>query len=364
MRRFVMLALLLLMLPACAAAGELEETIGTLDLSSWQAAIDESGAELNAAELIGRLARGEAEFTPEAVWALLWEIVSGEAEGMRERWTALMGPALLWAVSRHLMNRGRLGASAEYACYLAGACVMLASFGTQMELAGNTVRRIGRLTEQAFPVIAALMSAAGHPGSAGAVQPMAAFGGGVLTAFAGRILTTLCPAAAILAAAGNLSGRISLNGLFRLCISAGKWLLGAVMTVFLAMTSLSGLLASARDGAALRAAKYAADNLLPVVGGDVADAMGAMMESARLVKSAAGVTGVIVMLSVCLRPVISIALYMIALRLAAAMTEPVAGGPLKELMEQMSQAAQLMLASVAVSASLFITLTGVCLSTG
>ena len=96
------------------------------------------------------------------------------------------------------------------------------------------------------------------------------------------------------------------------------------------------------------AAKYAADSLLPVVGGDIADAMDGIAASASLVRSTAGVTGVIAMLAVCLRPVISMAAMMLALRLSAALTEPAADGPLKKCMDQLGQAMGLMLAAVAV----------------
>ena len=96
-------------------------------------------------------------------------------------------------------------------------------------------------------------------------------------------------------------------------------------------------------------------------GGDIADAMDGMAASASLVRGAAGVTGVIVMLSVCLRPVIRLTLGLLVCRLAAALSEPVADGPLKSCAERLGKATGLLLAAVAVSAALFVTLTGVCI---
>jgi len=241
---------------------------------------------------------------------------------------------------------------------------MLGSFAVQLELAQDTIRRLGRLTEEVFPALTGLVSALGKPGTAGAIQTMVSLGGGALTAFLERATGMICSGVAVLAAAGNLTERIELNGLFGLCCSVGSWLLGGIMSAFLAMTTLSGVIGSAQDGVTVRAAKYAADQLLPVVGGDIADTMGAMAQSAGLVRSAAGVTGVIVMLSVCIRPVVRIGLSMLMYRLAAALSEPVADGPVKRCAEQMAQAARLLLAAVAVSAAMFVTLTGVCLSAG
>ena len=356
--------LLVLLLPAAARAETLDGTIDSLDLSAWQSVLEESGAELDAMETVRAIASGEMTLEPETLLQLLRQLFLGGADGFSRQLTAFLGPALLWAVAQSLPGQERIGGAAGYVCFLAGALVMLGALENCMELARTTVRRLGALTGQVFPVLSALMSAAGRPGTADALQPMAMFLGGGMSALVERILTALGGGAAVLAVAGNLTERMRLDGLFRLFVSAGGWLLGAVMTVFLGMTSLGGILGAAKDGATIRAAKYAVDNLLPVVGGDVADAMDAMAASAGLVKSAAGVTGVIVMLSVCLRPVVSIALTMLALRLTAALTEPAADGPLKKCMDQLGQAMGLMLAAVAVSASLFIALTGACLRVG
>jgi len=343
---------------------ERERLIGSLDLSSWQAAADEAGAQLNVMETLTALARGEAGFSPEGLWQLLCEIVLGEARGMRGRLMLFMGPALLWGISRQLTGGDGPGGAAGYVCFLSGAGAMLSAFASQMELARTTIRRLGSLTEQVFPVLTALMSSTGRAGTAGLLGPLAAFGGGALTALTGRIAVSLCGGAAVLAVAGNLSGRIRLSSLFSLFCAAGKWLLGAVMTVFLAMIGLCGVIGPAQDGVTLRAARYAADSLLPVVGGDIADAMDGMAASAALVRSAAGVTGVIVMLAVCLRPVIRLTLGLLTLRLAAALTEPVADGPLISCAGQLGKATQLLLAAVSVSAALFVTLTGVCIGSG
>ena len=51
------------------------------------------------------------------------------------------------------------------------------------------------------------------------------------------------------------------------------------------------LLSTGYDSAAVRTARYAVDNLLPVVGGEVANTMDALVSSVLLVKNAAGAVG-------------------------------------------------------------------------
>lgn len=354
MKRLILL-LILMCFPVRACAETADELIASLDLSSWQTAAEEAGAELNVLETLRSLARGEIDLTPEALLGLMREMILGEARGMREQLMLFLAPALLWAVNRQLSG------GAGFVCFLTGAGAMLGAFASQMELTRVTIGRMGRLTEEVFPVLTALMSTTGRAGTAGLLRPLAALGGGALTAMMENIAVVLCGGAAVLAVAGNLSERIRLKSLFNLCCSAGEWAMGAVMTAFLGLTAMCGVIGPAQDGMTLRAAKYAADSLLPVVGGDIADAMDGMAASAALVRRSAGVTGVIVMLAVCLRPVIRLALGLITCRLAAALTEPAADGPLKTCAEQIAKATGLLLAAVAVSAALFVTLAGVCI---
>ena len=359
MRRALVLFALLMFFSGCARAEPTEELIESLDVPLWQAAADEAGAHLNVMDTLRALVSGETPFTPETLMELFREMILGEAQGMKGQLMAFLAPALLWGINRQLTDRP--GGAAGYVCFLFGAGVMLGAFASQMELARLTIRRTGRLTEQVFPALTALLSSTGRPGTAGMLAPLAAFGGGALTAAVERIVCSLCGGAAVLAVAGNLSERIRLGSLFKLFCSAAEWMLGAVMTLFLALTAVCGVLGPAQDGVTLRAAKYAADSLLPVVGGDIADAMDGMAASASMVRGAAGVTGVIVMLSLCLRPVIRLTLGLLVCRLSAALSEPVADGPLQKCAEQLGKATGLLLAAVAVSAALFVTLAGVCI---
>jgi len=360
----LILLIVLLFFPVCARADAAQELIDSLDLSQWQAAAEEAGAELDVMQMLRALVSGETEFTPQALFDLLREMILGEAQSMRGQLLVFLGPALLWAVNRQLAGEDGSSGAAGLICFVFGASAMLSAFASHMEMARAAIRRIGNLTEKVFPVLTALMTTTGRGGTAGLLRPLAALGGGALTAAVEQIAVNLCGGAAVLAAAGNLSSRMKLRSLFALCCSAAKWLLGAVMTLFLGMTAACGVIGPVQDSMTLRAAAYAADSLLPVVGGDIADAMSGMAASAQLVRKAAGMTGVIVMLSVCLRPVIRLALGLLVCRLAAALTEPLADGPLKACAEQIAVAVGLLLAAVSVSAALFVTLTGVCIGAG
>lgn len=348
---------LFFLIGASARAESVGEAMESLDLSAWQRAVDEAGGELNVASTIRSLAEGENALSVEQFWDALREILADETRDLPGQLVALAAPALLWAVNRQLS--GRIGTASGLVCYLAGVGAMISLFSGQMQVMRTTLERVGRLSGEVFPALIGLMNATGSAGTANLMEPLAVFVGGAMVEVAGRIGSVLAGGAAVLAAAGNLSDRIRFKGLQKLCCSAGGWIQGGILTAFLGLSSLCGVMGKARDGASIRAAKYAADNLLPVVGGEVADTVDAMASSLLLIRNAAGVTGVIALAAICLRPVLRLAAGMLAFRLAAAIAEPVSDGPLKRCLEQLAQASQLLLATVAACMSMFVSLIGV-----
>lgn len=358
----LMLGLCMMLCAQCAQAEEVRQLVDGLDLSAWQSALNGAGISWNAGEMLRALVGGEGEEMLNALMNTAKQVMTNEAQSLTRLMWKLTAPSLLWAVARLMLGEGRTSDATGMVCYAAGACMMLGSFGEELRGAQLTTERIGQLTQQVFPVLTALMSASGRSGTAGLVGSLVSICGGTMMGLIQRVMAVLGGSAAILAAAGNLTERISLKGLFRLCCSAGNWLLSGIMALFIAMTTLGGLLGSAQDGMTIRAAKYAAGSLLPVVGGDVANTMDTMVYSAALVRQAAGITGVLVMLGVCLRPVVRLIWTMLVYRLTAALLEPVADGALRQCMEQMGQCIRLLLVASLVSAVLFISLTGICLT--
>jgi len=359
LRAVLCAAVLAWLLCAGAKAEEAEKLAAGVDLSVWQAELDGAQSGMEAGEMLRALVRGEGEETARVLTEKARQAVLDEIGLLGRLMLKLMAPALLCAAARQLSGQSQ---AAGLVCYLTGAGMMISEFAGALRLTQEAAGRIGGMTEGLLPVMTALLTATGRTETAGLIQSMISLCGGVLTAFVERVTTVLGGGAAVLAAAGNLTERMPLKGLFKLCISAGNWLLSGVMMLFAGLCALSGGLGGARDGLSMRAAKYAAGSLLPVVGGDVAGTMDAMAYSAGLVRQAAGVTGVAAMLGVCLRPLVRLGAMMLAHMTAAALSEPAADGALCRCMEQMGQSIRLLLVGTIVNAVLFILLIGLCLS--
>ena len=111
------------------------------------------------------------------------------------------------------------------------------------------------------------------------------------------------------------------------------------MTAFLGVVSMKNLLAASYDSAAVRTARYAVDNLLPVIGGEVANTMDALVSSVLLTKNAVGITGVAVLIAACAQPLMELVAALTVLRLASALIEPLGADAILRLTDRFSQVA-------------------------
>ena len=81
---------------------------------------------------------------------------------------------------------------------------------------------------------------------------------------------------------------------------------------------ITGVIAGSADAATLKATKLTISGMVPVVGGILADASESVLVGAGLMKNAAGVYGLLAILSVCIGPFLKIGVQYLLLKLTAA----------------------------------------------
>ncbi len=95
--------------------------------------------------------------------------------------------------------------------------------------------------------------------------------------------------------------------------SAFLWGVGLVGSVLAAVIAMQSVVASAADNAALRAARYAASGMIPIVGSTVASALSTLGGGMAYLKSTVGMGSVAIILVLSIAPLISLLLYRLAI---------------------------------------------------
>ena len=361
MKALIFLLLALFVPLGAHCEGDVEKLVDALDLAAMEEAV---GEDLDVRSLILSLASGEAEMDAEAAYGQAKEIFLNEWREMFGILPVLMLPALISAVVRRMLGGQRSAAAAQYLCYLACALAQTGLLTGLLQEAEAFARRISELTDAVFPLLVGLLSSSGATAAAAMLTPMAALLGRMIVSLFGGAGIKVCSFAAAVAVAGNLNRNISLKNLFGLIVSVVNWTLGFVMTGFVGLLSVQGLLGGGYDSTSVRAARYAVDNLLPVIGGEVADTMDALISSVLLVKNAAGVTGMLALLVVCAGPLLRFAAAALSLKLSAAVLEPLAESGLTHLTEQIAKVVRMLLTIAAACVVLAMLLMGAALTAG
>ena len=167
-----------------------------------------------------------------------------------------------------------------------------------------------------IPIFTAILTAGGNINSA----PVQALNMNITLSLIAKIATSLllplCFAFFSLALASSIDdGAVSavakgIKGVF-------MWLLGISTTVILAAVSMQSMIAGAADSAYLRAAKYAASGMIPVVGSTVSSALASL----SYVKNAVGISSVFIIICISLSPLISLLLRRFAFSVSVSFLE-------------------------------------------
>lgn len=343
MKRWLFLALFLALLFTAARAEGLDAGIGQaldkVDIPALEAA---SGMQ-NLRELLTRLARGEMVWDGAQAGQALYDAALGEMRGSFSRMMGLIAPSLLCALAGTLRPRGQgVAQMAENACFLALAAMMAADMRLYLGEAERAVTRMAELMQTLFPMLLTLLAAVGATSGAALFKPAVSAASGTMTALVRGVSLRLALGAAVVALLDHLSPRMRLSRLSGLLRSAAAWTLGVAFTVFIGVTALQGVAAAAADGVGIRAAKYAVDNLVPVVGGMFADTMDTLVGCALLVKNALGVTGLAMLLSVAGLPMLRTLCAVLLYRGCAALLQPVVQDRLSGMIHAFSEVLMLL----------------------
>ena len=131
------------------------------------------------------------------------------------------------------------------------------------------------------------------------------------------------------------------------CVSFVKWCAVTLMTFLTigmsAYISLTSLLTSTADAAAIKAAKTVISTSLPVVGGIISDASGVVLTAASVIKASAGTFALVGVLAVCAAPFAAASVKLLVFKAASAVASAAENTGLSGLLSDLSTAAGMLL---------------------
>ncbi len=232
----------------------------------------------------------------------------------------LLGLSMLLALSETVCDGGRLGGLCTLGVGTVSALAIFRSLSPLCAAVEESLSTLSSFFSSLIPVMTGISAAAGGMNTAATEALNMNITLGIVAYLSDRLLMPLVFAMLVLSSVSALDGggisslAKSVRGLF-------MWGLGIATTVILGTVSLQSVLASAKDTAYLRAAKYAASGIIPVVGGTVSSALGSLGGALSYIKGAVGAASVFVMASGVLSPLLTLLLYRLSLSLSISFLE-------------------------------------------
>lgn len=215
---------------------------------------------------------------------------------------AMTGICLLLSLADQLPGRSsnilHLCAALVLGTAMFGASKSLVALGT------DTVAQISEYGKLLLPVLTAALTAEGGITAATALYTGTAFFNSLLSTAVSAVMIPmiyvyLC--VSISAAAADAPLLEKMKELIKWLMT---WFLKIVLYVFTGYIGITGVVSGSTDAAALKATKLTISGTVPVVGNILADASEAVLVGAGVVKNAAGIYGLLVVLALWISPFI------------------------------------------------------------
>jgi len=306
--------------------------------------------------LIGELAGGEVSLETENILSLILKLFFAEVAKILPMIVSILVIVALFSILNNLKSgfaESQVATAAVYVQYVLVAGIATTILVSCFNLANSTIENLSGFTQNIFPVLSVLMVAIGGIASASLFSPVIAFLTGFITLL---VKTTFMPMIIILIVftiLGNITSKISLSNFSGFIKSIIKWGIGVIFVVFLGVISIKGLIGSSFDGISIKATKYTISKLVPYVGGMVSDTVDTVAACSLLLKNAVGISGLIIMFVIILKPILNIAGCTMLLKLSAAALEPISEKRVVSLLDGFSDVLKHIMVLIIVVGSMF-----------
>lgn len=253
--------------------------------------------------------------------------------------------SILVTISESLGNKS-VSQIAYFVQYIVIVTLVLTNFSDIINLVKDSVLKLVGFSNSLIPLLITLMLTTGSIATAGVIKPVLL----ILMSFIGNFITNfILPLVIIgttLAIVSKISNKVRIDKLAKFMKSAGIWILGIIMTLFVTVLSLEGSITETVDGVTAKTAKAAVSTVIPVVGKILGDATDAVIGCAGILKNAVGFVGIIIIIGICIAPILKLSLLSFTYYIVSAICQPIADEKVICLLDTIGDAFKILLAII------------------
>lgn len=314
-------------------------------------------------------------FLPESQKGSLYDFIKGDKEFSLKEWTngiikfifhefvvngKLLGTLILLTVFsmflqtlQNSFEKSTVSKVAYAIVFMVLIIIALNSFHVAIQYTNDTITTMISFILALIPLLLALIASSGGLVSAAFFHPVILFLMNSSGMFIQYVVLPLLFLGAVLSIVSILSEHHKVTQLGNLLRNWSIGLLGIFLTVFLGVLSVQGASAAVTDGITIRTAKFITGNFIPVIGRMFTDATDTVISASLLLKNTVGIAGVAILLLIVAFPAIKILMIAFIYKFAAAVLQPLGGGPVIACLEIISKSIVFVFAALAIVSMMF-----------
>ncbi len=344
---------------AADGGAELNENINSildgLDLNELQKYLDEYGNEYvfsfskSARELVGVLLNGDlgVNYT-EYLKKIFASLFSGVTD-LLPAFSQVVAVTILCAVSTDAEG-GII--SKHTAKIIRLACISIVLLILTSMLVGVVASTVGCVTsikkqvDIITPILITLTVLTGGSDSGAIYTPCAMFLGEGAIYLVNSVILPTTLAVIILNFMSKLNPDISFTGVSALLKSVMKWIIGVTVAIFGLFITVQSSSSSLFNGIFFKVTKYLVGNSVPIVGNFLSAGVDMVVLSGTVVKSAVGMTGVVLLIGEVIEPVVALISFSLMLKITGAIAQPIGEKTMYSLFSDLSKDVEYLIAGI------------------
>lgn len=206
----------------------------------------------------------------------------------------------------------------ELAGTIAVGILLIKPANSLLRLGISTIETLAEYSKLLLPVMTTAVAAQGGVTTSAAIYTGTSLFSTLLTTMIYHLIVPMLYVYMAICIAGRALENNLLDSLKKLLKWLISWSLKIVLYVFTGYISITGVISGTADATAVKATKIALSGVVPVVGSIIADASETLLVSAGTIKSAAGIYGLLAILSVSIGPFLRTGIHFLLLKATTA----------------------------------------------
>ena len=240
-----------------------------------------------------------AQESGEKIWQLLLDSFLDQFRSPLGAALQILGVLILCSLVGAVQIQGKklpLPETMELTGTLASMMLFLTPVSGLIESACEGIRQGTGILLGGVPVLCGILTASGHTFSGSTLSILTVAAGNVGSLLASAFLVPVLQAFLALSSISCLYPKLRLQAFCSALLKAVRWTLVFVVSIYSALLSMQGSLASSADAASLKAMRLSVSSFVPVVGSAVSDAISAVQASLGLLRGGLGSFAILTLL--------------------------------------------------------------------